>query len=404
MRRLLTVILLTGIFSSCTVIKTISVLQKGKVAQKNFREQVPFESRAGLIVIRVTINGREHHFIFDSGATNCVTKELAEELKLKPVLDQTAEDAEGRKGGVQFALIDELKIGNISFANTGAAIIDLQAVPELACLQVDGLIGANLMRKACWQIDYKKQTLTFSDRTDSLTFSEAAFSFGFYPVVSGTPLIDVEVNGVKSKENVFDTGSSGDVLLPGKTFEKLLKKKESPLQYIRGAGSNSAGLYGAGNDTAYVADIADFKLGTHTISHQAVQFKKFHKGNLGSGFFKNYIVTLNWKNKKIWFDPQPASVTSESETFGFSPIRKDKKLLIGFLYENSVAAKAGLKVGDQILSINERNYNPLQENEYCDLIVKNAPWRTERSLVLRIQPADGSPEKSISLDRNSLLK
>ena len=111
MKKIFSILSFALLFTSCNIIKTIKVLKKGSVAQKNFKEQISFESRAGLIVVKVNINGKEYNFIYDSGATNCVTKELAAALHLKPVVGQTATDSEGKKGGIQFAMINEIKLG-----------------------------------------------------------------------------------------------------------------------------------------------------------------------------------------------------------------------------------------------------------------------------------------------------
>jgi predicted aspartyl protease len=375
-------------------------LKKGEVAQKNFKEEIPFETRAGLIVIKATVNNKEYHFIYDTGATNCVTKEVAEELKLKPVIDQTAVDAEGKKGGIQFAMLDEIRLGKISFANTAAAIIDLKAVPELACLGVDGLIGANLMRKACWQIDYVKQTLVFSDDLKSLIVPSNAFSFEFSSLISGTPVVEVEVTGEKSKDNVFDTGSSGEITLSAPTLKNILKKDKS-FKFLRGIGSSSAGLYGKGNDTNYIARTENVKMGALTLTNHVVEFKR-DKGNLGSGFFKDYVVTMDWNQKKIWFVPQP-DTKQKWETFGFGLTKADKKLLVSYLIENSPASLAGIKTGDEVISVNEKDYREISDNDYCDMMVRQSPWKKEKKVQLVIRSAEGNT-RTIELEKKNLFE
>ncbi|MGZ3865319.1 MAG: aspartyl protease family protein [Bacteroidia bacterium] len=384
---------------SCRLIKTVRVLKKGEITQKNFKEQISFEKRAGLIVVKVNIEGNDYNFIYDSGASNCVTKELAAALKLKAVVDQTAEDAEGKRGGIQFAMIKELKLGKISFCNTGAAIIDLKAVTELGCLKVDGLIGANLMRKCFWQIDYVKQQLTFSDHLDSLKISSDASSFTFKPLLTGTPIVEVEANGVKCEGNIFDTGSSGAITLSSKSLKKL-KAAMPSLAIVRGIGSSSSGLYGAGYDTSYVAK-TDFKMGTFSIKGYATEFKR-DKGNLGSDFFKNYIVTMDWKQNRIWFSPQEKEITPW-ETFGFAALKVKDKMVVTFLYENSPVAKAGLKLGDQILAVNGKDFQNVSEEDYCDIVVNFAPWKNEKSIRLVFKPDNGT-EKIIQLEKTNLLK
>lgn len=396
----LMILICSSFLISCNIVKTVKILKKGEVAQKNFKEEIPFETRAGLIVIKATVNNKEYRFIYDTGATNCVTKEVAEELKLKPVIDQTAVDAEGKKGGIQFAMLDEIKLGKVSFVNTAAAIIDLKAIPELACLGVDGLIGANLMRKACWQIDYVKQMLVFSDDLKSLEVPANAFSFGFSPLISGTPVVDVEADGTKSSGNIFDTGSTGEIVLSVPTLKTILKKNNR-FKYLRGVGSSSAGLYGKGNDTNYIARTQTIKMGTLLLNDHITEFKR-DKGNLGSGFFKNYIVTLDWDQHKIWFMPQ-AEMKRDWETFGFSLSKSEKRLVISYLIENSPAAMAGLKTGDEVISVNEKDYRNISDDDYCDITIRQSPWKKEKKIQLVVKPASGEA-KTIELEKRNLFE
>jgi len=398
MKKSITILSFLLLFTSCNIIKTIKILKKGSVAQKNFKEVISFESRAGLIIVKVTVNEKDFNFIYDSGATNCVTKEVAEALHLKPVVDQTATDSEGKTGGIQFAMIDEIKLGKISFLNTAAAIIDLNAIPELACLHVDGLIGANLMRKALWQIDYVKQTLSFASNIDSLHVPQNAFSFSFSPVISGTPLVEVEVAGIKSKGNIFDTGSSGEITLSASTF-KTIRKKNQNFKFLRGIGSSSAGLYGKGNDTNYLAKVDVLKMGTLSLINHTTEFKR-KDGNLGSAFFKDYIVTLDWSQKKIWFLPQPKT-EQEWETFGFSVSKDNTKLIVSYLIENSPATIAGIKLGDEVISVNGESYANIAGEAYCDLLMKQSSWRKEKKLQLVIR--SNGTEKIIDLEKKNLF-
>jgi hypothetical protein len=371
----------------------------GNAAQKNYKEEIFFESRAGLIVVKVTIGGKEYNFIYDTGAVNAVTKELAEALHLKPILDQTAQDSEGKKGGIKFALIDELKLGKISFLNTSAAIIDLNAVPELACLHVDGLIGANMMRKAFWQINYVKHSLIVASSMDSLSVPENAFSFPFKPVISGTPIVEVELNGIKSKGNIFDTGSTGEITLSSPTFKNVLKQNPG-FKYLRGIGSSSAGLYGKGNDTNYMAKTDMLKMGNLLINNRVIEFKR-DDGNLGSAFFKDYIVTLDWKQNKIWFAPQPKN-EQEWDTFGFSATKDNKKLIVSYLIENSPAALAGIKLGDEVISVNGKNYTNMEVEDYCEMLDKQALWKKEKNMQLVLKNESGI-EKIVTLEKKKLF-
>ena len=45
-------------------------------------------------------------------------------------------------------------MGGINFLYAGAAVADLIQSKELGCLQINGFVGWNLIRKAVWKFDY----------------------------------------------------------------------------------------------------------------------------------------------------------------------------------------------------------------------------------------------------------
>ena len=388
---------------SCNIIKTVKVLKKGKTGQEHFREMIPFETRAGLIIVEVELKGKKYHFIFDSGATNAVSQEVADELHLKPVLDQTAEDASGIKKGVKFAILDTVKMGHAIFLETAACIIDLKQVPEIACMQVDGLIGANLMRTAKWQIDYVKKEMIVTDAISGLSIPKDASVIPFHPMLSGTPVIEAEIGGLKCGGNIFDLGSTGTVMLTEGFRQKLLKKHDGFPQ-VKGIGSNSSGLYGMVPDTSYTGRVDHLRTGSLVLDNYVLDFKRSKNGNFGSGLFKDYIVTMDWDQQKIFFQPQPSKKDEKWSTFGFVPLVKDKKFIVSFLYDNSPASMAGMMIGDRVISINGKDFTEVSAEAYCEMIKGNAPWKLEEKMKLVVRPANGGPDKEMVLLKKDILQ
>ena len=78
---LLTAILL---LSGCSVQKKLANLfQEGSIKQASFNAEIPFEYRLGLVIIKVELNNQTYDFVFDSGAPNVLSKELAATLGIK---------------------------------------------------------------------------------------------------------------------------------------------------------------------------------------------------------------------------------------------------------------------------------------------------------------------------------
>ena len=391
------------LISSCNIIKTIHLLKKGNTTPDHFKEEIPFEMRAGIIFIKAAIEGKEYTFIFDSGATNAVSAELGDKLKLKHIAHQKAIDFEGKSGRIDFAVLKNISIGKINFENTGCAIIDFKTVaPEVKCLHVDGLIGANLMQKAVWQIDYKNKKIIFADNIDSLHVLKETPSVSFMPLLSGTPTFKAEINGVPTHRNIFDTGSSGGILFVKKDMDKLnAAERTKPVKTFRGVGSKGSGLYGRKIDTTYLSLLQNIKAGTFEIKNAKAEFKKTNFGNCGSGFMKNYIVTFDWKNKKAWFMQNADLKTSERVSFGFSPAVKDRKMFVSYVYDNSPAQLSGIKLNDQIISADGEDYRTVSDDTYCNMVRNLFLWKNSDTLNLTIRSAEG--EKSVRLIANDFF-
>jgi len=399
-KQIVCIAILGIVLPSCDLIKTVHLLKQGEVSKKHFKEEITFEERAGIIILKIKIENEFYDFIFDTGAPNAVSLSLAEKLKLKTECEQKAVDSEGRSETAGFATIEKLSIGTIDFSNTACAIIDLEKVPEIKCINVQGLIGGNLMRKSKWQIDYKNQKIIFTSDLDSLLIPKNTPSISFKSLVSGTPTIYCEVNGIQSEKAIFDTGSSGEILLTKKDLDKLIEMDQKTYT-VRGIGSNSSGLYGRRPDTSYLAKVDVFKLGDLNVLDNVLEFKNGDNGNIGSGFLKNYIVTIDWDSERIWFQIKGEEQSSEWSSFGFVPAVKDGKMYISLLYDDSPAIANGLLLNDQILSINGIDFRLVSEEAYCEMIVNKFTWKTSNELEMLIL-SDGI-EKQITLTRKDLF-
>src|SRR5690606_3325537 len=126
-----------------------------------------------------------------------------------------------KKEDLEYVILDEITIGCVNFLNTGAAIADLKRSSVIACLDIDGIIGANLMQKAIWQIDYQNQVLRVSNTLNSFNI-ENGKHIQFNQKFTGTPIVDVNLNGVVAKNVTIDTGSNDDFGFSEHTFNEFI--------------------------------------------------------------------------------------------------------------------------------------------------------------------------------------
>jgi Aspartyl protease/PDZ domain len=305
-----------------------------------------------LIIIKATINGKEHDFIYDTGALNVITTELAKELNLSVLVKQNVMDSQNTESKLGFTTIPKITIADVNFLNTCAAIADFSKVPELAALKVDGIIGANLMRLATWQIDFQTQKMKMVSSLDSLPVDLYVNSIDFTPALTGTPFIDLKFGNKKENMYVFDTGSNGDIISNTSSFQKL-KKSNVIKQYVAGFGNLHLGLTGKGKpDTTYFGVVNDIAIGDVKIKQAKVDFNTSKIKTVGLGFTANYNVILDWKKKKIRMHEQKPYNNLPFKSIGFIPALSDGNIVVSFLFQNGDAQKNGMQVGDKILSVN----------------------------------------------------
>ena len=144
------------LLTSCSSNKLFQLLHQGSIDQSVFEDEISFERPLNLIVIEVEFAGKTRRFLVDSGSPNLIDKSLAEELNLPIVLKRKVTDSNGKVAKLPFSTLDSLTIGSTTYYQTVAVVADLKSIPLLSCLEVDGFIGANLMRMGVWQIDYQQ--------------------------------------------------------------------------------------------------------------------------------------------------------------------------------------------------------------------------------------------------------
>jgi hypothetical protein len=371
-------LILLPLLMGCSTFKIVKVLTQGSVAEKHFKVQVPFEMRYGLIVLKLKVNGSERTFILDTGAPNAISKELAAELKIKPTTRHKTGDSQGAKSVLEYAVLQNVELGGVRFEKTGAAIVDMNHTKELACFGADGLLGANLMKKAIWQIDYEKKIITIASSRDSLSIPTQSQLLPFRQALTGTPLIDVSYNSIVDKRVTLDLGSNADFCSSRDVLQRL-RKKDSLMHTTYSFGSTSAGIYGKGGpDTAFYGLLPVINLGEIALHNQVVDFERKKARTVGTGFFKNYLLTLDWsKNQVILARKRDYNNTIEKK-LPYGLVYREGKIYICLVFSKL----CDLRVGDQVLRVNEKDYTECSPSMLCELIEKNFAGPEEVSLLV----------------------
>lgn len=130
--------------------------------------EVPFElaGPGGVaLVVAVHVNGGgPYQFILDTGATvSCIDEQLASALQLPDVQGVLGTAAGvGGEGRLRLVSIDSLSLGGVRAHELQACVVDLQHLGGMG-LDVDGLIGLNVLREFRVTLDFERNVVTLQE-------------------------------------------------------------------------------------------------------------------------------------------------------------------------------------------------------------------------------------------------
>lgn len=376
--------------TSCT---SISKLYKsGSVEPSEFMGRTTFETAFDLIIIPVEINGKRYRFLFDTGAPMVISEELQNELGLKSVNQGNVSDSQGKRNKEDYVWLDKMTIGGVDFLKTGSLVANLNLAPEIHCIQIDGIIGANLMKLAVWKIENEKKRMFFASSKEKLNIADSdRIVVEFDTKATFTPVVDLTVNDSTTIKRVtFDTGYGGYLTVNGNYLDPTLTVTEKSYGY------SSTGLYGSSFDT--VLDVMANMSIAGLNQNAPVVFSKAKKTNLlGMDFLNQFDVILDWKTNTV--ELYPIKLKSQNiKSFGLTPKWLDDKLIVGSVSKGSLAESDGIKVGDVIVKLNRWEFREPHLDTYCEMMLE---LHGKKTSVMALELEDG---RSYTFTKDNLSK
>lgn len=375
------------LFSGCAK-KTY--LNLGETSSKNYVEEIPFEQIKKKIIVSVEIEGETYNFMLDTGAPNVISKEFQEKYQYEKLFSLAVNDANNKSKNADVVLLKSLKIGSLTFENNAAVVLDFEDSKEIwQCLEIDGIIGSNLLRNSILQIDTKRKTLRLSDSEKLLSLDRKKAEKLFLSINQSNPFLWVRLggeNGVR-EQLLIDTGMSGIYDLSLSNYQQFIAMEKSDMFEKLGEGKGSAtlGVFGADE----VKNLEKFRLSSLQIDQ--VEFKNLttittydNNSRIGTDVLDYGIMTIDYKNKRFYFDAYAENqIDLRKEDFGFSPTIENDELIIGVVFREELKDK--LKYGDRILAIDK---NEINDESICEWMRKDFVDDNPDHIVLKIKASD----------------
>ena len=290
----------------CFVLVTLFV-SSAQAGGKQQVVEVPFDFYKNEIILQVKVNGKgPFNMMLDTGTDpSAVDLTTARDIGLK--LHPLGKPGTGGGTDVNLTYYTELPLVEVSgftVKDVETLALDLSKVSERLGKPLHGVLGHSVLNGRIVQIDYPHRVVRFYSQP---LFSKAAntskrsvLSFRY---ADNVLLDDVFVNGKKMVGNL-DTGSSGTFNLTPAAVSYLGLEEE----FDQAPVSTDVGYNGVSQNRK--GKVNNVTVGGISVDAPAVIF--FGKGtgrdkkpwgiNIGNAFLKDFVLTLDYRNKLVMLE------------------------------------------------------------------------------------------------------
>lgn len=261
------------------------------------------------------------------------------------------------------------KLNNISLKSVMTPILQLRPIVGR---KVDGIVGNSEFKDKTIFINYINQKLYVFKSSNEEILKDykkiAVIERKNRYFINATVNIkkDLLING----EFLIDLGSGGIIDITNKvSLQNALNDK---IKNKITSNSINNGVGGDGSDTYFMSEsvsVNDFTFKNENLSYSnnvsGALSDRDYLGLIGNGFFQRFDLIIDFKSKYLYLKPninfhkKPAF-----NNLGFSCVDRtdiEKGFIVSALFKNSEVEKKGLKLGDIITHINDKNVEDIDD-------------------------------------------
>lgn len=267
---------------------------------------LPFQLIGKSVFISATVNGKTGHYLFDTGAPDLILNSQYFQDESAAYIAADVMGFNGEAMSTKYQWTQAISIGNRSFKNHYALLLDLSAMERLKHIRIDGIIGYEVIKGMAWQLDFDCHELLLmpaiaqhknTPPTDSI---EIDFS-------GHIPYIIVKLGGKRLRMGI-DTGSERNLLqvnaIKDGSFHQRGKIRLAGLtsdeQHLKVGFVSGFTIGGLQTDSLEVV-LADLRQISDELPTRL-------DGILGISFLKDHQIAINYQRRKAYFWRKPAEI------------------------------------------------------------------------------------------------
>lgn len=324
-------------------------------------ETIPFELFGDHIFFKMKVNNsRDLSFIFDSAdALTVLDEDVAREIGLTMDHKSAKTSAGGSTSGY-LVKHQKVEIGALEVKNVEIYATDLNHLEISIGRKIDGIIGYDLLNNYSIVINYDKMEFSVIEPA-MFSYSGTGMSFDlklntYVPYVSGK----VKFAGGETLNGDFfiDTGAKAavDFNSPFVASNKLVSKLPKSYNYLVADLSKDETLHHRGR-------VSEFSFGSYSFkdlpvglseAKSGLQSNSKIAGIIGNEILMQFNIYFDYANKRFYLEPNASygqRIADDASGVDLQYSTDMSKLLIHRVHDGSPADAAGIKVDDELVSV-----------------------------------------------------
>lgn len=353
---------------------------QGNFNNDSYFIELSYQNINDKIIVEIELGGKIRKFILDTGAPLVVSSDLFKELNFQVLAKQSITDINQNNNSVLIVSVDSLKIGDYFHIATPAIVLENNVI--MNCLNIDGFIGSNVLRNSVIQFDSKSQTIKIANDISKLNLDKGK-GYDLMLDQQSSPYLRFHIGKKISEFVLFDSASDEFYSMANQKIEKFLKAKDFKIIH-KSNGSNSIGVNGVADyNESSLMHIPFVSLGGVKIENVISETNNDINSRTGAKILQYGNLTLDYRNKKYYFDNTTDQIEFRSNQLQISPTYLNNSFSIGKIWTKELEKK--VSIGDKIITVNGVN----AESWTVCQILNNKPFSIDYTFDVDIKKANG---------------
>lgn len=371
--------IISFLISSCAF-RALKTLSNAELSNNSTSYKIDFNEEYGLAVIPLTIEGVKYNFVFDTGAqTTVISSRLSKKIAFDKKGSISTSDAKESSQNLIYGTISNIYLDSLHYTNVGVVVNDFSANPQFSCVDIDGILGANMINLSNWEINFIDRYFKIFNIENDLNLSTAYNPISFN-LKRGIPYVEFNINDTTTIDFMIDSGKNSDIIsISNEVDFNIPKLNRSSVGYL------GFGMFG--NSEIDTTDYYKTSLSNSnaSFSNVIISQSKENKSLIGIGFLQKHYnsVLFDFKNNLMYAEKKQVD-NDEYLSDGISPmLLNNETIVIGSKNVNFSPDVDKLNVGDTIVGIN--NVSLENTKSACELL--DEIWRSNKnqeSITLKV--------------------